>query len=157
MDTLLTLLGTAGVSFIMGIPGSDDVMLNYQSTSFHDSLFLRDVLGLRRAPEFEAWLQRMGLTDAAGRIATGGPVTGCCSRPCRADIGRMSEADSSARPAGRPGGCRTLAGAPRAHAGAGRARPGRRCACPPAEVLGFGHAHALARDAVHRALDLPTV
>ena len=69
MDTLLTLLGTAGVSFIMGIPGSDDVMLNYQSTSFHDALFLREVLGLRRAPEFEAWLQRTGLTDASGRLA----------------------------------------------------------------------------------------
>ena len=71
MDTLLTLLGTAGVSFIMGVPGSDDVMLNYQSTSFHDSLFLRDVLGLRRAPEFEAWLAHMGLTDDAGRLVTG--------------------------------------------------------------------------------------
>ena len=69
MDTLLTLLGTAGVSFIMGIPGSDDVMLNYQSTSFHDALFLREVLGLRRAPEFEAWLHRTGLTDASGRLA----------------------------------------------------------------------------------------
>ena len=69
MDTLLTLLGAAGVSFIMGIPGSDDVMLNYQSTSFHDALFLRELLGLRRAPEFEAWLQRAGLTDTSGRLA----------------------------------------------------------------------------------------
>ena len=69
MDTLLTLLGTAGVPFIMGVPGGDDVMLNYQSTSFHDALYLRDVLGLRRAPEFEAWLQHMDLTDAAGRLA----------------------------------------------------------------------------------------
>ena len=68
MDTLLTLLGTAGVSFIMGIPGSDDVMLNYQSTSFHDQLYVREVLGLRRAPEFEAWLARIGVTDAAGRL-----------------------------------------------------------------------------------------
>ena len=69
MDTLLTLLGTAGVPFIMGVPGGDDVMLNYQSTSFHDALYLRNVLGLRRAPEFEAWLQSMDLTDAAGRLA----------------------------------------------------------------------------------------
>ncbi|RZL66068.1 MAG: ethanolamine ammonia-lyase subunit EutB [Variovorax sp.] len=69
MDTLLVLLGTAGVNFIMGVPGADDVMLNYQSTSFHDALFLRDTLGLKRAPEFEAWLQRMQITDAAGRLA----------------------------------------------------------------------------------------
>ena len=56
MDTLLTLLGVAGVNYIMGVPGADDVMLNYQSTSFHDALYLRSVLGLRPAPEFEAWL-----------------------------------------------------------------------------------------------------
>ena len=68
MDVLLTLLGAAGVSFIMGIPGSDDVMLNYQSTSFHDQLYLRRVLGLERAPEFEAWLKRAGVTDHAGHL-----------------------------------------------------------------------------------------
>jgi ethanolamine ammonia-lyase large subunit len=58
MDALLTLLGTAGVNFIMGVPGADDVMLNYQSTSFHDALYLRGLLGLRPAPEFEAWIER---------------------------------------------------------------------------------------------------
>jgi ethanolamine ammonia-lyase large subunit len=58
MDTLLTLLGVAGVNYIMGIPGGDDVMLNYQTSSFHDALYLRSVLGLRPAPEFEAWLQQ---------------------------------------------------------------------------------------------------
>ncbi|RYF20331.1 MAG: hypothetical protein EOO33_18500, partial [Comamonadaceae bacterium] len=68
MDTLLTLLGVAGVTFVMGVPGADDIMLNYQSTSFHDALYLRDVLGLQRAPEFDAWLQRMQLTDEAGRL-----------------------------------------------------------------------------------------
>ena len=56
MDSLLTLLGAAGVNYIMGVPGADDIMLNYQSTSFHDALYLRRVLGLRPAPEFEAWL-----------------------------------------------------------------------------------------------------
>ncbi len=56
MDALLTLLGAAGVNYIMGVPGADDVMLNYQSTSFHDALYLRRTLGLRPAPEFEAWL-----------------------------------------------------------------------------------------------------
>jgi ethanolamine ammonia-lyase large subunit len=57
MDSLLTLLGLAGVSYIMGVPGADDVMLNYQSTSFHDALYIRSLLGLRPAPEFEAWLE----------------------------------------------------------------------------------------------------
>lgn len=57
MDSLLTLLGAAGVNFIMGVPGADDIMLNYQSTSFHDALYLREVLGLRPAPEFEAWME----------------------------------------------------------------------------------------------------
>ena len=56
MDTLLTLLGAAGVNYIMGVPGADDVMLHYQSTSFHDALYVRRVLGLKAAPEFEAWL-----------------------------------------------------------------------------------------------------
>jgi ethanolamine ammonia-lyase large subunit len=68
MDTLLVLLGTAGINFIMGVPGADDVMLNYQSTSFHDALFLRESMGLKRAPEFEDWLQRMQITDADGRL-----------------------------------------------------------------------------------------
>ena len=68
MDTLLTLLGTAGVNFIMGVPGADDVMLNYQSTSFHDALYIRRLLGLRHAPEFEAWLQRMNVLDAHGQL-----------------------------------------------------------------------------------------
>ncbi|MDM0022763.1 ethanolamine ammonia-lyase subunit EutB [Variovorax saccharolyticus] len=68
MDTLLVLLGTAGINFIMGVPGADDVMLNYQSTSFHDALFLRDTMGLKRAPEFEAWLQRMRISDGGGRL-----------------------------------------------------------------------------------------
>lgn len=71
MDALLTLLGTAGCSYIMGVPGADDVMLHYQSTSFHDALYLRRLLGLRPAPEFEAWLQRMGVMDHAGRLLPG--------------------------------------------------------------------------------------
>lgn len=61
MDTLLTLLGVAGVNFVIGVPGADDIMLNYQSTSFHDALYLRDVLSLAPAPEFEAWLHETGL------------------------------------------------------------------------------------------------
>lgn len=72
MDTLLTLLGAAGCTYVMGIPGADDVMLNYQSTSFHDQLYIREVLGLKRAPEFEEWLARIGLTDSAGTLLPGG-------------------------------------------------------------------------------------
>ena len=68
MDTLLTLLGVAGVNFVMGVPGADDIMLNYQSTSFHDALYVRQALKLRRAPEFEAWLQRLDIIDAQGRL-----------------------------------------------------------------------------------------
>jgi ethanolamine ammonia-lyase large subunit len=68
MDTLMTLLGAAGVSFIMGVPGADDIMLNYQSTSFHDAAVLRQLLGLRHAPEFEAWLARVGIADPQGRL-----------------------------------------------------------------------------------------
>jgi len=68
MDTLLTMLAVAGVTFVMGVPGADDVMLNYQSTSFHDQLYVREVLGLKRAPEFEAWLTETGITDDAGRL-----------------------------------------------------------------------------------------
>ena len=69
VDTLLTLLAAAGVNYIMGVPGADDVMLNYQSTSFHDQLYVRGLFGLKRAPEFETWLRRMGIVDASGRLA----------------------------------------------------------------------------------------
>ncbi|WLD10522.1 ethanolamine ammonia-lyase subunit EutB [Planctellipticum variicoloris] len=68
MDTLLSLLGLAGCNYIMGVPGADDIMLNYQSTSFHDSHYLRQVLGLRPAPEFEAWLRQAGILDVDGRL-----------------------------------------------------------------------------------------
>ncbi|MBL8383513.1 MAG: ethanolamine ammonia-lyase subunit EutB [Burkholderiales bacterium] len=69
VDVLLTLLGNAGVNFVMGVPGADDIMLNYQSTSFHDVLYLRQTQGLRPAPEFEAWLDRMRLFDGPLRLA----------------------------------------------------------------------------------------
>ena len=68
MDALLALLVAAGVNFVMGVPGADDIMLGYQSTSFHDALAMREVFGRRPAPEFEDWLERIGLTDGAGRI-----------------------------------------------------------------------------------------
>ncbi|WP_204801005.1 ethanolamine ammonia-lyase subunit EutB [Mycobacterium riyadhense] len=68
MDTLLTLLGVAGAAFVIAVPGADDIMLGYQSLSFHDPLYVRQVLGLRPAPEFEAWLAALGMVDANGRV-----------------------------------------------------------------------------------------
>jgi ethanolamine ammonia-lyase large subunit len=68
VDTLLTLLGVAGCNYIMGVPGADDIMLGYQSTSFHDSHYLRQVLGLRPAPEFEAWLQGMRIAEKGRQL-----------------------------------------------------------------------------------------
>ncbi len=79
MDVLLTLLAASGVNFVMGVPGADDVMLNYQSTSFHDVQYARRLLNLRAAPEFEAWLQQIGLVDDRGRLTPGRmdhPLTG---------------------------------------------------------------------------------
>ena len=72
MDTLLTLLGVAGCNFIMGVPGADDIMLGYQSTSFHDSHYLRQALGLRPAPEFEEWLEKMRITKDQRLLPVGG-------------------------------------------------------------------------------------
>ncbi|HGM5291344.1 ethanolamine ammonia-lyase [Serratia ureilytica] len=68
MDTLLTLLAAAGLTFLIGVPGADDIMLNYQSTSFHDALYIRELLGLKHAPEFAAWLAAMNITDERGRL-----------------------------------------------------------------------------------------
>ena len=72
MDNMLTLLGVAGCNFIMGIPGSDDIMLNYQSTSFHDALYIRNVLNLKAAPEFESWLQKQGIVDVDNKLLPAG-------------------------------------------------------------------------------------
>jgi ethanolamine ammonia-lyase large subunit len=71
MDNLMTLLAVAGCTFIMGIPGGDDIMLAYQTTSFHDALYLRHVLGLRPAPEFEDWLNRLGIFDGRNALSLG--------------------------------------------------------------------------------------
>ena len=75
MDTLLSLLGMAGVGFVITVPGADDIMLGYQSLSFHDVLYLRDVLGLRAAPEFEAWMQTIGMADEGGHVVPLDPQT----------------------------------------------------------------------------------
>ena len=83
MDALLTLLVAAGVNFVMGVPGADDIMLGYQSTSFHDALAMRDLFGRKPAPEFEAWLQRQGLMDrdrAHPPARTAGPLPRAAAR-----------------------------------------------------------------------------
>jgi ethanolamine ammonia-lyase large subunit len=69
MDSLMTLLAVAGVNFLIAVPGADDVMLNYQSLSFHDILGLRHLMNLKPAPEFSHWLSRMALLDGQGRLA----------------------------------------------------------------------------------------
>jgi ethanolamine ammonia-lyase large subunit len=74
MDTLMTLLTVAGVNFVIAVPGADDVMLNYQSLSYHDILYLRSTFGVRAAPEFEAWLERMDMVDRAGRMRVATPL-----------------------------------------------------------------------------------
>ncbi|WP_374544805.1 ethanolamine ammonia-lyase subunit EutB [Rhodoblastus sp.] len=71
MDVLLTMLAAAGLNFVMGIPGSDDIMLNYQTTSFHDALYARKILGLRPAPEFEDWLLRAGIFQPGSQLRLG--------------------------------------------------------------------------------------
>lgn len=87
MDVTLTALAAAGVTYVMGVPGADDVMLGYQSTSFHDALYVREVLGLKRAPEFEAWLNEMALTDTSGRLLPAKP-----SHPLLAHAAERGEA-----------------------------------------------------------------
>jgi ethanolamine ammonia-lyase large subunit len=73
MDTLMTLLTAAGVTFVITVPGADDVMLNYQSLSYHDILYLRSTFGVKPAPEFEMWLEKMDMVDLAGRMRLPNP------------------------------------------------------------------------------------
>ncbi len=92
MDALLTLLGASGVTYVMGVPGADDVMLGYQSTSFHDALYLRQVLGLRPAPEFEAWLERMGVLGPSGRLLPPrGPALRLLEPPPAGDLAHRTD------------------------------------------------------------------
>jgi ethanolamine ammonia-lyase large subunit len=130
MDVLLTLLSAAGCTYVMGVPGADDIMLNYQSTSFHDALYARRTLGLRPAPEFEAWLARMGIDPALPSTATS-----------------ATPADNALISAER---WRQLRQFTPARIGLGRAGDG----VPTQEQLAFQAAHALARDAVQSALDV---
>ena len=108
MDVLLTLFGVAGINFIMGIPGSDDVMLNYQTTSFHDALYARQVLDLRPAPEFEAWLRDIGIFEAGPGIRLSDRLPQPFQRALarldsgRLDSNRLAHAGSAGKAQGPP-------------------------------------------------------
>jgi ethanolamine ammonia-lyase large subunit len=151
MDALLTLLGAAGCTFIMGVPGADDVMLNYQSTSYHDALFVRKALGKRPAPEFESWLERMGIFDAQGDIIPAFQSQKALESPIVMALSRIdsNEAALSIR----------KASAPQIWQRAKQFTPARigietkGVSQPTDSNLDFQWDHALARDAVHAALD----
>ncbi|MCB1792348.1 MAG: ethanolamine ammonia-lyase subunit EutB [Gammaproteobacteria bacterium] len=87
MDNLLTLLCVAGCTYVMGIPGSDDIMLNYQTTSFHDALYVREVLGLRPAPEFDVWLQNMEIIGRESSFKLRAALPGAFAGPVRHLLG----------------------------------------------------------------------
>jgi ethanolamine ammonia-lyase large subunit len=95
VDVLLTMLGVAGCNYIMGVPGADDVMLNYQSTSFHDSHYLRQALGLRAAPEFEAWLERMGVMNDRNQLSPPGSGQALLSEALRESLSEPLRESSS--------------------------------------------------------------
>ncbi len=150
MDQLMTLLTVAGATFLIAVPGSDDIMLNYQSLSFHDVLYLRETLGVRAAPEFEAWLDRMGLaTPGRGHPRTRGRRSPHVASSVQCEAGGMKkEPFNDVIPNSDPWS--RLRAATKARIGLGRSGH----AMPLEAVLDFQHAHASARDAVHRPLDV---
>ena len=152
MDVLLTVLGAAGCTFVMGVPGADDVMLNYQSTSFHDALYVRRVLGLRPAPEFEAWLERMAiLSPGGGARLTRAPV-GRAAGVCQGVADGRTDGQVSHDPVvSNPWSA--LRRLTPAHVGLGRAG----VSVPTSPQLAFQLAHARARDAVHEPMDVARV
>ncbi len=142
MDTLLTLLCAAGLTFLIGVPGADDIMLNYQSTSFHDALYARRLLGLKHAPEFADWLAKMQIIDPHGAL-----------RLTDARHPLLSVLPQK-EPPYEPSRCRNpLREFTDARIALGAAAP----ACRPAEVLNFGLAHARGAGCHSSAVRQPTI
>ncbi len=145
MDSLLVLLGAAGCNFIMGIPGADDIMLGYQSTSFHDAQFLRQTLGLRPAPEFEQWLHERGVIDERNRIQSVEDVAHrFAAAPPASASALLPLQDASSE---------GLARAWKQFTPARLALPRAGASVATSERLDFQMCHANARDAVHWPFD----
>jgi ethanolamine ammonia-lyase large subunit len=154
MDTLLTLLGVAGCNFIMGVPGADDIMLNYQSTSFHDALYVREALGKRPAPEFEDWLNKMGIgksDNSSQKHLNSSKPNGQLLTLIEGLDNQLTKSETSITYPGNPW-VKLREFTP--------ARIGLECigvSQPTESLLDFSWDHARARDAVHSSLDITTI
>ena len=163
MDSLLVLLGAAGCNFIMGVPGADDIMLGYQSTSFHDAQFLRQLLSKRPAPEFEAWLQKRGVTDGENhvhkveevlrKLSERAPKTARALLPATAPESNADEAEIAEE-----SNVNTdLARDWKTHTSARILLPRAGASVATGERLNFAACHADARDAVNWPFDRETL
>ena len=163
MDSLLVLLGAAGCNFIMGVPGADDIMLGYQSTSFHDAQFLRQLLSKRPAPEFEHWLQKRGVTDGENhvqqveevlrKLSASAPVSARALLPATAPAPSAAKGEIAEEPTGNTRANTDLARDWKTHTSARILLPRAGASIATGERLNFAACHADARDAVNWPFD----